>query len=52
MLSLVYFVGLVVFGIAVGSHTGVAEYAFMTIGGGAIAYAGVMAMLSYLHKKD
>lgn len=38
-LSVIYFAGLIMFGIAMGSYTGVAEYAFMIVGGGAVCYA-------------
>ena len=48
LLSLFYFVGLIMFGIAVGSHTNVAEYAFMIIGGGTTLYAMVMGIVIYL----
>ena len=50
-LPLFYFVGLVMFGIAVGSLYNLAEYAFMVIGGGLITYAAVGLLLSYLDHK-
>jgi hypothetical protein len=52
VLSLLYFFGLVMFGIAVANLNEVPAHGFMIIGGGTIAYAASIAMLLYLHKKD
>ena len=38
VISLLYFVGLVMLGASVGSYTGVPEFAFMLIGGGTITF--------------
>jgi hypothetical protein len=52
LLSVLYFIGLVMFGAAVANLTGVIPHGFMIIGGGTIMYTIVLTMILYLHKKD
>jgi hypothetical protein len=44
LLSVMYFAGLVMFSAAIGSYTGIAEYAFMIIGGGVVCYAVIVGL--------
>ncbi len=48
LLSGLYFIGLIILGAAIGSHTGVAQYGFMIIGGGTVLYTGAMGIVTYL----
>jgi hypothetical protein len=50
LLSALYFVGLVMFGAAVGTHTSEAAYGCMIIGGGVILYAALIGIILFLHK--
>jgi hypothetical protein len=50
MLGLLYFAGLIMFGIAVGSHCGSAEYGFMIVGIGTIAFSLFGGLHKYLNK--
>lgn len=49
MLSLIYFIGLMILSISIGSLY-IREYAFIMIGSGAILYAVFVGILSYLNK--
>jgi hypothetical protein len=51
VLSLLYFFGLVMFGIAVANLNEVPAYGFMIIGGGIVVYTAIVGVLSYFHKK-
>jgi hypothetical protein len=42
-LTTIYFTGLVMFGAAIGSYHGIAEYTFMIIGGGAMLYSALLS---------
>ena len=52
ILSLIYFIGLIMTGVAVGSYTGAAALGFVIIGSGAVVYAGAMGMALYLQRKS
>jgi hypothetical protein len=51
LLSVIYFAGLIMFGIATAKLTDVVPYGFMIVGGGAILYAGLGSIVLFLHKK-
>jgi len=47
-LSIIYFFGLCILGVSVGSYYHIAEYAFMIIGCGSVLYAIFSAIFLYL----
>lgn len=48
LLSGLYFAGLIMLGVAIGSYANVAQYGFMIIGGGTVLYTGAMGIVTYL----
>ena len=50
-LSFTYFMGLVIFAVAMGSYVNSAPIGFMIIGGGLLVYTITVGMLCYLRVK-
>ena len=48
-LIILYFIGLIMLGIATGSHYGTAEYTFIIIGSGSVIFATLVGGIRYLH---
>lgn len=52
IISLIYFIGLFIFGISIGSYCHVPQYAFMIIGGGIVIYTAIAGIVIYLNKHN